>query len=443
MRAILIFLFLLGGPWQGMVRAQQRVVEGELRNARTMAPIAGAHVRAGRAEQGSVSDAQGRFRLVLGAVPVDTLHITHVSFAPLHHVVGPGSPLTGLRVMLEPCAHPIPEVEIRSAPVEEVFAHPTLNVGDLVVGPDGLWVLVYDRPQLWHREEQVGLRELKGARLYLLDTLFQERASAVVREPYRALHVDHQGRPVLEGATTAWVPHPGPDTITWETLPITTLQKAVLPWTDSVPGWLLGNDRRLDHPAFTHFAYDPPSDRTRLVCHVEDSHTLELFRAQYKYMDGRSKVVAMDLARELGVDRELVAGYMTGFHKHIYFHVPYAPLFVVHDTLCVFDHERGSIMRHTLADGLVGEVPIQYQAQRQWAGTLLFDRAMQQVYAVFRKGDLTVLRRVDERSGALLDSHTLHHRFPERLQVYGGHAYYTHRPPGGTTVRTLYRERLW
>ena len=436
---LITFLFTHGSTF---LYGQERTVEGVLRDAMTQAPIAGAHVRAVHARHGAVSDAQGGFRLALGQGPMDTLHITHVSYAPLAHMVRWTATMNVLQLTMYPMAHAIPEVEVHGEQVEVVFAHPTLNVGDLVVGPDGLWVLVYDRPQLWHREDQAGLRELKGAQLYLLDTLFQERASAMLHERYRALHVDHRGRPVLEGATSAWVPHASSDAIHWETLPLTTLHKAILPWTDSVPGWLLGNDRRPDFPAFDHFAYDPSGDRTRLVCSVEDAHTLELFRAQYKYMDGRSKVVAMDLARELGVDREIIAGYMTGFHKDRYFHVPYAPLFVVKDTLCVFDHERGVIIRSTVADGVEEEVPIHYHEQRQWAGSVLFDRAHDAVYAVFRSGARTVLKRVDPRSGTLMESHTLHHPFPERLQVYGGHAYYTYRPQGGTTVRTLYRERL-
>ena len=96
-------------------------------------------------------------------------------------------------------------------------------------------------------------------------------------------------------------------------------------------------------------------DTVQKNCTITDARTLELFRSQYKYMQGRDKVIAMDLALETGIDAEIIAGYMTGFPDDLYFHPPYAPLFVINDTLCVFDHYRERIARYNSALHPIGE----------------------------------------------------------------------------------------
>jgi hypothetical protein len=159
-------------------------------------------------------------------------------------------------------------------------------------------------------------------------------------------------------------------------------------------------------------------------------------------MDGRSKVVAMSMERKLGVDKEIIAGYMTGFHHDRYFHVPYAPLWVVQDTLCVFDHERGVIRRSTLKSEALMEVPIAYHKDQRWASLLLFDRELEQVHVVMRKGSRTHLRKLDVRTGTLSEPYILEHAYPAELQVHDGHVYYTYRPGGAWEQRTLYREEL-
>lgn len=169
---------------------------------------------------------------------------------------------------------------------------------------------------------------------------------------------------------------------------------------------------------------------------------MSLFRSQYKYMSGRDKVLAMDLEKETGVDREVIAGYMTGFHHDLYFHEPYAPLFVMRDTLLVFDHYRHRLRRFSSDRRELDELPIGYHRMREWTGRLIQDRITGSVHALFRRGSRVWVRRINQSTGELGNPTELEFPYPDEVQVADGWVYYVYRPHGSLQRRTLYRERL-
>lgn len=423
------------------------VLLGLVLDSATSAPVAGVHVRLVRSAtldelRMAVSDDQGLFRISVPQREGHVLQLGHVSYVPERITLQHHQGMDTLRIRLRPKVHAIPEVVIgRSAP-EVVYQRRDLHVGDHYATDEGIWVLAYEQPRSWHREENAGEQLFRGARLVLLDTLFNERASYRLPGEVRRLHHDHRGRAVVEGQHQAWVAEWRNDAIAMGTVDRNTLHTAILPWTDSTAGRLLGTNRSEDWPAFDHLAFDPESDLQQAFCTIEDKHVMELFRSQYKYMSGRDKVIAMDLEKDTGVDRQVIAGYMTGFQHHAYFRVPYAPLFVVNDTLCVFDHVRQRIRRFTPAGEGIDEVPMLHASDRRWRGRLIQDREDATVYALFARGPRTWLCRVEPSTGMLGTPSSLAHPFPEEVKIHGGYAYYVYRPPGPRDQRTLFREAV-
>jgi hypothetical protein len=428
-----------------MVRAQSLVLSGVVLDSETNQSLSGAHISIPGTVEGTVSDAEGRFSLnVRSGVDVQ-LRVSYTGYTDLKRKVLAKEVATGEVLLLRLARGTIlldpTEVRARIAP-EVVFQRPDLHVGGYLANGDGLWVLAYSKPQLWHAQADAGQRVMRAARLVLLDTLLREMASIALPDDARAMHSDHGGRPVVEGAREGWIARRDGDALTLGRIDRETLREAVLPWTDSLGGRLLGNNRNDAFPAFEHFARDLRTNKDQLLCTVQDDFMIELFRSQYKYMSGPDKVIAMDLEIETGIDREIIAGFMTGFHKDLYFKVPYAPLFVVRDTLCVFDHAKERIRRF-LADGTaVAEIPMRHASERYWSNTLIQDQRGGQVYALFRQGPRAWLRAIDARDGSIGDLRKLMHPFPEDVRVHEGHAYYVYRPHGSTQKRTLYRERL-
>lgn len=445
-KCLWLFFVLLGMHTPLLSQTDTRL-HGVVVDSISSAPLAGVHVRvertAPRRDVGIVvSDAQGRFSISLPGEQRVALVFGHLGYQPKRLEGVSRETADTLRIALAPKAYEIPEVVIGRRGPEVVYQRRDLHVGDHYATREGVWVLAYEQPRLWHREENAGEQLFRNARLVLLDTLFQERGARVLPGEVRRLHRDHRGRVVVDGQDQAWVAEWRDSLIALGMVDRTTLHTAILPWTDSTAGRLLGTNRTSEWPVFDHLSYDRATDEQRAFCTIQDEHVLALFRSQYKYMSGRDKVIAMDLEIATGVDREVVAGFMTGFQHDPYFKVPYAPLFVVDDTLCVFDHVRQRIRRYTPQGEGIDEVPMLHTSDRRWRGRLLQDMDDGRVYALFARGASSWLCRVDPATGALGTPASLTHPFPEEVQIHAGHAYYVYRPQGARDHRTLYREAL-
>lgn len=353
-------------------------------------------------------------------------------------------------VRLQQRSHLIGAVDVTRPLPETVFLRKDLHSADLLINEHGMWVLAYERPRMLRAEGDAGKEILRDTRLVLLDTLLREKASCLVPEDVFGLRHDLHDRVVIEGTAHAFSVDIGTDAegdtrLLLRPFGLEELRKAILPWTDTIPGWVLGSNASPVYPAFDHLAYDPVQDSGIVFCSVVDTFMMQLFRSQYKYLKNSEKVVAMNLAQELGVDKEVAAGYMSGFHHNIWYKPVYAPLFVVGDTLLVLDHARGRMRKFDRSLKAQREVPLSYLrkgAGRDRTERILQDRATQKLYAVFARNGRTWLCEVDPSTGNMGSPIKVTYHYPDRLQVHDGALYYIHRPNESLQKRAIYRERI-
>lgn len=431
----------------GLLHAQRGGLELLVLDSVERAPVPGAEVRWDQRERQRIgrTDSEGRILIPEDPGRTSVITIALVGYAP-RTVIHTWTTAEGRdqRTVRLPSVELDPVAVTRPAP-QLVYQRPDLHAADLLINDEGLWVLAYERPRMLRAEAEQGREILRDVRLVLLDTLFTERASVPVGEDVFGLRRDLRDAVVIEGSANAFGVGRAGDELVLAPFGLDDLRRKVLPWTDTIPGWVLGSNGDQVMPAFDHIAYDPPHDSTELVCTVVDSFMLQLFRSEYKYLKGPEKVVAMNLAQELGVDEEIVAGYMSGFQHNIWFKPLYAPLFVVGDTLLVFDHGSGVLRKFTKGFREQGRVALPYLGRadgRDWSGRVLQDRATGALYAVFARNGQQWLRPIDPVTGTLGDRRRITYRYPERLQVHGGSAYYIHRPVESLQKRSIYRERL-
>lgn len=338
------------------------------------------------------------------------------------------------------------EVAVGRPRPEVVFRRPDLHAADLLINEAGVWVLAYDQPRLVRDQDHAGEEILRGVRLVLLDTMFREMASCPVPEDVIGLRQDLRHAAVIEGTRhgfgVAWTPEGALRLIPFSR---DTLQNVVLPWKDSIPGLLLGTLEKRGYPEVAEVAYSPVLDSLWTFCTVTDSFMLGLLRSEYKYLNGPAKVDAMHYADELGVDKELVAAYMSGFDENVWYRPVHAPLFTVGDTVLVFDQVQWRLRKFTLALKEAGEVPLGHgkgEEGRDRTGRVLQDRATRAIHVEYARNGRVWLREVDPVHGTTGPAFTLAQPWPERIQVHAGQVYYIWRPYGSTQKRTVYRERL-
>lgn len=373
------------------------------------------------------------------------LHFTHTGYQPRNVRIAGRDTAVVLVVNLVPRDRLLAPITVGRAGPVVVFQRPDLHAADLLVNDAGLWVLAYEHPRLLRAESDAEKEILRDVRLVLLDTLFNEVASCNVPGDVLGLRHDLRNDVVIEGTRHAFRVDRTGAAIALHPFGLQELRRSVLPWTDSIPGWALGSNANADYPALDHLAYKPKAGTVRTICTVVDSFMMDLFRSSYKYLKGPDKVVAMNLATELGVDKETVAGFMSGFSHNCWYQPLYAPLFVVGDTMLVFDHAGGRMRKfaHSFSEGR--PVPLAYAnpgEARNWTGRLVQDRATRQVYAEFQRHGTTWLRSIDPVSGRLGDPYRLAVRYPGHVQVHAGMVYYIWRPYRSLQKRTLYRERM-
>src|SRR5690606_9106531 len=437
-RGVLILLLLLTVALPGDARAQWNTREVLVLDSADRLPVPDVAISMNGMPQGA-TDADGKALLRWEGSP-GIVRFAHVAYRPLElHLPtafgeGPWTVrLAASDLLLGP-------VTVGRAAPETVFQRTDLHAADLLVNAAGLWVLAYAHPRLVRAVGDAGKEILRDVRLVLLDSLFHEVASCPVPEDVFGLRQDLRNEVVVEGTRHAFGVGRSGNDIVLNPFGLEELRRAILPWTDSIPGWVLGSNANATYPALDHMALDPLRDTTRVVCSVVDTFMMDLFRSEYKYMKGADKVQAMNLAAELGVDKEVVAGYMTGFSRNIWFRPLYAPLFVVGDTLLVFDHARGQLRKFTRTFQEAGTVPLAHTAKvegRHWSGRLMQDRATGQVHALFQRNGTAWLRAVDPVRGTLGTAFRLAYGYPVRVQVHAGMVYYIWRPHGSLQKRTL------
>ncbi len=412
-----------------------------LKDRSTERPIEKVHLRDPSSHMIWISDQEGKVFLDGVRFPVKLI-ASHVAFQELQiELTGHEFENGSFVILLDPRMVMLDPIEITTPGPQIVHQPADLHVGAYHINDDGVWVLVYERSQLWHREQNAGEQVLRGARLHLLDTLFRQIASAYFESDVKALHHDHLQRTIVETRSDAYVAERYTDRIKLTRIDLPAL-RSLLQWKAAIAGHLIGSDQEESYPAFSYIALDTITLETRSICTVEDRHLMQLFRSQYKYMSGREKVIAMDMELETGIDREIIAGYMTGFHKDLYYREPYAPLFVVNDTICIFDHTIHRIRRFDRLLRPIDEVPITYHDQRSWRSRLIQDPITQRIYSIHQRNDRIWLNEIAPNTGTVKSTSTLHHPFPEEIQVHDGYVWYVYRPFGSLQRRTLYRELL-
>lgn len=433
--------------WTGLsAMAQSRVIEVTVLDSLEGAPIEDVSVywSDGGASIETTTDADGHCRVQQLMDATVSIAFSRSGYRPRTVDVRWSDRTVKSKLIVRLSSTEFPPVLVTRKP-EVIFQRPDLHAADLLINDEGIWVLAYEHPRMVRAEGEAGVEILRDVRLVLLDSNYAEMASCPVPEEVKGLRRDLHDAVVIEGTRRAYGVARTSDDIELVSFGLEDLRRSVLPWTDSIPGWVLGSNTDRVMPAFDHLAYDPTSDSAHVVCTVVDTFMLSLFRSEYKYLKGPEKVVAMNLAQELGVDKEVVAGYMSGFQHNVWFKPLYAPLFVVDDTLLVFDHARGRLRKFSRDFKEMGQVKLPYLTKsegRDWSGRITQDRRTEKLYAVFGRNGSLWLRPIDPVSGKLGNRVVVTYRYPERVQVFNDALYYVYRPYESLQKRSIYLERV-
>ena len=199
------------------------------------------------------------------------------------------------------------------------------------------------------------------------------------------------------------------------------------------------------YPAFDYFEFNRKDSVYKKMLKVEDVFLMEFYRAEFKYVDVRTKIWAHQKQLETGIDKEIWVG-ATVFTQSLYYDPLYAPLFKVGaDSILVFDHYSNQLFTYQPDRGMIDSVVINYHKEAKksgWEQPLVQDEVNGKIYAMYTRSGYTYLHEINLEDGSIKKSFKLYYKYVDRIKIVNDQVYYVYRPFESIQKKYIYKERL-
>ncbi len=316
--------------------------------------------------------------------------------------------------------------------VDTVFSSTRLHVEDFEVLKNGnLVLLTYSK------------RLNKGSEILLFDG---EKILNTFPVPGRATHLENDFRGNVHVICTdkVFTVIPVGNSLKIAQLGKDYYYRYVAPILDTNGFQLYYSDFDRNYPEFSFWKYDQQDSTYDKFRTIRDDLMMELYRAEYKWVDSRTKLWARKMEQESGIDAEIWVG-ANYFTQSIYYKALYAPFFKASEELVVFDYYTEKMYRHNLAGELKSEVDITHHLNKKqtgWKSELLQDDVTGFVYGGYEKGGVSYLGKIDLTTGEVTQKYQLNFKYLEKMVIHDNSVYYVYRPFESPQKKFLYKERL-
>ena len=220
----------------------------------------------------------------------------------------------------------------------------------------------------------------------------------------------------------------------------------VAPIIDTIGDRIFFSNYSEVYPAFDYLEFNRADSTYNTLLKVEDQWMMDLYRAEFKYVDVRTKLWAHNKELETGIDKEIWVGANV-FTNSIYYEPLYAPLFKVGtDSILVFDHYKNFLFLYTEETGFFTDsTRIFYHKDAKksgWEQPLIQDSENDIIYGIFERNGYTYLSKINLETGLIEHNFRLNYKYVESIHVKGGYVYYIYRPYESVQKKYIYRERL-
>jgi len=221
--------------------------------------------------------------------------------------------------------------------------------------------------------------------------------------------------------------------------------RRITPCIDTLADQICFTNYHPDYPQFEYYSYNVSDSSSKMLTQVRDEELYGKYRYEFVFMSFEDQVYAMRMEDETGVDMHDIAAQMTGFTKSIYYRPLYAPLFIINDTIYIFDHYKNNIFKFNSRSKRVGDVAINYHNENKksgWKKKLIKDEVTGKIYALFAQKGYCFLSNINPETGKQIDKFKLYFKYPENIKVSKGKAYYIYRPIDSIQKKYLYSEDI-
>ncbi|MCB0478336.1 MAG: hypothetical protein KDC84_09240 [Crocinitomicaceae bacterium] len=439
MRNVLILFSMLSLS----LSAQTVVVKGEVRNVEDHLPIPGVHVSLDSAKRNvGVSNNRGQFAFKAKIRKGQSVYLLHTSFETLdfeitkRHMASIQNDTLDLGSIEMSFGNRIfGPVEVSSEKIPEtVFGSEKFSVEDFeLIDNDRILMLVYEKT-------------LKRASELILTDASQKIITSYFI-PGQAKELVHDFRNQVYLKTEDKIFHVRVnqnDMIQLTELDMKAFREQLEPIEDSLYEDVYFSDFSEIYPKFSYFEYDREDTLYTEIRTIMDQVMMDMYRAEFKYVDVRTKIWAHNLQNETGIDKEDIVGASI-FTQSIYYDPLYAPMYLKNDTIYVFDFYRDFMYKFVSDQGVLDSVGVYFHHQpkkRGWENHMTQDLINDEIYGVFNRFGFTYIKPINLNTGATDGVFKLYYRYVEKIIVSDNYVYYTYRPFESTQKKFIYREKI-
>lgn len=243
----------------------------------------------------------------------------------------------------------------------------------------------------------------------------------------------------------------------------------VRPVVDTVGGCYLLSDYDKDYPRYSYYYCDKKTKVTKHLVRINEGWAkneklvlndwFEL--PKYRKDSTNLEFYKPDTARVLdlmGDDFNLLNKNVTIFistggnlpqgkapnKKKFNNYIP-SPLFIIHDTICVFNMVKNKIFIYDKRFNLIDTIAINFHKTKPWneySKLILKDEVTNELYAVYKRDGYQYIKRINWRTGKTEGVYKLNNYSAQRLKIKNDYIYGLYSPYGKGKNFGLYWERI-
>ncbi|PKP48926.1 MAG: hypothetical protein CVT95_03870 [Bacteroidetes bacterium HGW-Bacteroidetes-12] len=411
-------------------------VRGIVIDNETKLPIALAHIKIHNQNIITKTNEQGAFKMYFYAQKRTTLVISHTSYQTTYEVVNTEKDTLNLTINLEKKTIELTTftVEDNSKPIT-VFKSAKINVSDYEFHKNNFVFIAYEK------------NPLKDSKIYLVDeqqTILNTHF--IPCEPVE-LYTDYLGNINLICKNAIYrIDISNQNQITLYKLPLEDFYQLVKPVLDTLDKTIIFSDFLQQFHRFKYYAFNTEDTTLSIIKEVVHKDMDWQYQYEYYNLNNAEKQFAKRMAKKYkGYDKHDIAAVMTGFANNFMYEEVYAPLFIINDTIHIFDHYENKIIKFIYDTVETSSVKIDYHIKQngsKWKKQLFMDELNGEIYALFLKQGYYILKKINTNTGKITSETKLQHQFVSKIKVKDGYVYYTYKPQQSLQKKFLFKEKL-
>lgn len=417
-----------------VISFSQTIITGKIKD-NTGHNLPGVNIYIDKTSTGTVTGADGNYFLRINKQPPFTINYSHVGYEtiskPISKNMWRDSLVIDAVLKISQSILPTHTVNAYAAP-ETVFASIEYNVADFEFYKDKLILLTYKNKI--EKDAEIILADEKSVVICNKKILF------AAKELFR----DYQGNINIVCRDTVFRILVSRDEIFLLPVDFNDFNELIRPCIDTLENNIIFSDYNPAYPAFNYYSFSADKKKISPIRNITDEPLMREFRFEYYFLQPKEKLRARRLALEYKMDKHLIAAAMTGFQRSFYYTPLYAPLFVINDSVLIFDHYENKLYCYNEYNEPVDSVGIDYHRLKneKWKKELIKDEFNNKIYSIYERNGFYYLKGIDRASGKITSSFKLHYKYVENVKVKNDYVFYTYRPFESLRKKFLYRELI-